>query len=131
MSVHKWIRLGKHFTLFFFVRSTIFNSASFNTSLSRSSATATVLEATGSKQQYEHVLLRIQQQNLPFHPISHPETLAIKKEYDQEIHRYDPETRQWRECGQLPVGIYGSSCAVLPSGDLMVGALRENVDRKH
>ena len=51
--------------------------------------------------------------------------------YDQEIHHYDPETRQWRECGQLPVGVYGSCCAVLPSGDVMVGPLRENVDRKH
>ena len=40
---------------------------------------------------------------------------------DQEIHRYDPETRQWRECGQLPVAkMYAPCCAVLPSGDLMV-----------
>ena len=31
----------------------------------------------------------------------------------------------------LPVGIYGSCCAILPFGDLMVGAFRENVDRKH
>ena len=39
---------------------------------------------------------------------------------DQEIHRYDPETRQWRECGQLPVAMSAPCCAVLPSGDLMV-----------
>ena len=38
----------------------------------------------------------------------------------QEIHRYDPETSQWRECGQLPVGMRAPCCAVLPSGDLMV-----------
>ena len=40
--------------------------------------------------------------------------------YKLEIHRHDPETRQWRECGRLPVGMYVPCCAVLPSGDLMV-----------
>ena len=38
----------------------------------------------------------------------------------QEIHRYDQETRQWRTCGQLPVGLFAPCCAVLPSGDLMM-----------
>ena len=38
----------------------------------------------------------------------------------QELHRYDPEARQWRECGQLPVGMHGPSCVVLPSGELLV-----------
>ena len=46
----------------------------------------------------------------------------------QELHRYDPEARQWRECGQLPVGMDGPSCAVLPSGELMVaGGLVEGI----
>ena len=40
--------------------------------------------------------------------------------YVQELHRYDPETKQWRECGQLPVGMAAPCCAVLPSGELMV-----------
>ena len=40
--------------------------------------------------------------------------------YVQEIHRYDQETRQWRVCGQLPVGMRAPCCVVLPSGDLMV-----------
>ena len=38
----------------------------------------------------------------------------------QELHRYDPETRQWSECGRLPVGMYAPSCTVLPSGEVMV-----------
>ena len=35
----------------------------------------------------------------------------------QELHRYD---KQWREYGQLPVGMAAPCCAVLPSGELMV-----------
>ena len=65
---------------------------------------------------------------LPTPPVKGPTILALQGhlllvgglEYKQEIHRYDPETRQWRECGQLPVGMYAPCCAVLPSGDLMV-----------
>ena len=37
-----------------------------------------------------------------------------------KLHHYDPEARQWRECGQLPVGMAGPCCTVLPSGELMV-----------
>ena len=40
--------------------------------------------------------------------------------YSQEIHRYDKEAREWRVCGQLPVGRLAPCCAILPSGDLMV-----------
>ena len=40
--------------------------------------------------------------------------------YGQELRRYEPEARQWMACGQLPVGLSGPSCAVLPSGELMV-----------
>ena len=65
---------------------------------------------------------------LPTPPVKRPTLLALQRHLllvggwncKQEIHRYDPETRQWRECGQLPVGMYAPCCAVLPSGDLMV-----------
>ena len=40
--------------------------------------------------------------------------------YSQEINRYNKEAREWRVCGQLPVGMHTPCCAVLPSGDLMV-----------
>ena len=65
---------------------------------------------------------------LPTPPVPWPTLLALQghlllvggKGHVQKIHRYDKETRQWRVCGQLPVGIYAPCCAVLPSGDLMV-----------
>jgi len=38
----------------------------------------------------------------------------------QKLHRYDPQAKKWRECGQLPAGMGGPACAVLPSGELMV-----------
>ena len=67
-------------------------------------------------------------QELPTPPVDWPTLLALQGHLllvggggcVQELHRYDPETRQWRECGQLPVGMYCPSCAVLPSGELMV-----------
>ena len=75
---------------------------------------------------------------LPTPPVKQPTLLALQGHLllvggwncDQEIHRYDPETRQWRECGQLPVGMYGPCCAVLPSCDLMVagGVTGDTVD---
>ena len=65
---------------------------------------------------------------LPTPPVEQPTLLALQghlllgggRRCEQEIHRYDPETSQWRECGQLPVGMAAPCCAVLPSGDLMV-----------
>ena len=65
---------------------------------------------------------------LPTHPLEQPTLLALQGHlllvggwnYKQEIHRFEPETRQWRECGQLPVRMYAPCYAVLPSGDLMV-----------
>ena len=65
---------------------------------------------------------------LPTPPVGGPTLLALQghlllvggRGYVQEIHRYDQETRQWRVCGQLPVGMYAPCCAVLPSGDLML-----------
>ena len=65
---------------------------------------------------------------LPTPPVERPTLLALQGHLllvggsgrVQEIHRYDQETRQWRVCGQLPVGMRVPCCAVLPSGDLMV-----------
>ena len=65
---------------------------------------------------------------LPTPPVERPTLLALQGHlllvgglgYMQEIHRYDQETRQWRMCGQLPVGMEAPCCTVLPSGDLMV-----------
>ena len=65
---------------------------------------------------------------LPTPPVEEPTLLDLQghlllvggKGKVQELHRYDPETKQWRECGQLPVGMSVPCCAVLPSGELMV-----------
>ena len=65
---------------------------------------------------------------LPTPPVEQPTLLALQghlllvggRGYVQEIYRYYQETRQWRVCGQLPVGMRGPCCAILPSGDLMV-----------
>ena len=65
---------------------------------------------------------------LPTPPVAEPTLLALHghlllvggRRYPQEIHCFDKEAREWRVCGQLPVGIYATCCAVLPSGDLMV-----------
>ena len=67
-------------------------------------------------------------QELPTPPVDWPTLLALQGHLllvggggcVQKLHRYDPEARQWRECGQLPVAVSGPSCAVLPSGELMV-----------
>ena len=67
-------------------------------------------------------------QELPTPPVEEPTLLALQGYlllvggigFVQELHRYDPETRQWSECGRLPVGMEGPSCTVLPSGELMV-----------
>ena len=67
-------------------------------------------------------------QELPTPPVGSPPLLALQSHLllvggnakVQKLHRYDPQAKKWRECGQLPVGITGSSCAVLPSGELMV-----------
>ena len=55
---------------------------------------------------------------LPTPPVERPILLALQghlvlvggRKCKQEIHRYDPEKRQWRECGRLPVGMYGPCC---------------------
>ena len=65
---------------------------------------------------------------LPTPPVKGPTLLALQGHLllvggvknTKKLHRYDPETRQWRECGQLPVGLYAPCCTVLPSGELIV-----------
>ena len=69
---------------------------------------------------------------LPTPPVARPTLLALQGHLllvgglgcVQKIHHYDQETRQWRVCGQLPVGMFAPCCAVLPSGDLMVAGGR-------
>ena len=40
----------------------------------------------------------------------------------QKIHHYNPhQFSQWSDCGQLPTAMEAPVCAVLPSGELMVG----------
>ena len=79
--------------------------------------------ATSAHSTTEHIW-----HELPTPPVARPILLALQghlllvggQGYPQEIHYYDKEAREWRVCGQLPVGIYAPCCAVLPSGDLMV-----------
>ena len=76
---------------------------------------------------------------LPTPPIVWPTLLALQGHLllvggggcVQELHRYDPETEQWRECGRLPVGMSGPGCAVLPSGELMVAGGMTGDTRTH
>ena len=39
----------------------------------------------------------------------------------RKIYRYNPKHNQWSDCGQLPTTMEAPVCAVLPSGELMVG----------
>ena len=66
---------------------------------------------------------------LPTPPVGEPTLLAFHGHlllvgggigHRQEIYRYDQDTNQWMECGQLPVVMWAPCSAVLPSGDLMV-----------
>ena len=65
---------------------------------------------------------------LPTPPVEQPTLLALHGHLlligssgcVQEVHRYDTEAEEWKECGQLPVGIWAPCCTVLPSGELMV-----------
>ena len=80
-----------------------------------------IFSATSAHTTTEHIW-----QELPTPPVEQPTLLALQghlllvggRGCVQKIHRY--ATRQWRVCGQLPVGMHAQCCAVLPSGDLMV-----------
>ena len=83
--------------------------------------------ATSAHSTTEHIW-----HELPTPPVARPTLLALQghlllvggQGYSQEIYRYDKEAREWRVCGQLPVGMLAPCCAVLPSGDLMVAGGR-------
>ena len=75
--------------------------------------------------------------DLPTPQVEYPALLALHRHLlvvggwrAQEIYCYDQETRQWRVCGQLPVGVLAPCCTILPSGDLMVvgGMTRDTKD---
>ena len=65
---------------------------------------------------------------LPTPPVTRPTLLALQghllsvggKGCPQEIYRYDKVASEWKMCGELPVGMCGPCCAVLPSGKVMV-----------
>ena len=67
-------------------------------------------------------------QKLPPPPIGYPTLLALQGHLllaggegnRTELYRYEEEGLQWNECGELPVGMWAHSCAVLPSGELFV-----------
>ena len=75
-------------------------------------------------------------QELPTPPVRGPTLLALQNHLllvggerpVHDLHHYDPLAKKYSQCGQLPVGMYGPSCAVLPSGELMVvGGIVEGI----
>ena len=66
-------------------------------------------------------------QELPSPPVHGPTLLALQNhlllvggEGREELYRYEAERKKWSKCGELPVGMWAPSCAVLPSGELLV-----------
>ena len=67
-------------------------------------------------------------QELPSPPVGGPTLLALQNHLllvggrgrRKELYRYELEERKWSKCGELPVGMWAPSCAVLPSGELLV-----------
>ncbi len=70
---------------------------------------------------------------LPSPPVGGPTLLALQNHlllvggrevggwgWRKELYRYEAEGKKWSKCGELPVGMYAPSCAVLPSGELLV-----------
>ncbi len=82
-------------------------------------------------------------QELPSPPVGGPTLLALQNHLllvggskvkgsgvRKELYRYEAEGKKWSKCGELPVGMYAHSCAVLPSGELLVaGGIVEGVGR--
>ena len=68
-------------------------------------------------------------QELPSPPVDDPTLLALQNHLllvggrgmRKELYRYESEERKWSKCGELPVGMVAPSCAVFPSGELLVG----------
>ena len=67
-------------------------------------------------------------QELPSLPVREPTLLALQnhlllvggKGVRKELYRYVTDKKTWSKCGELPVGMYAPSCAVLPSGELLL-----------
>ena len=65
-------------------------------------------------------------QELPSPPVRGPTLLALQNHLLlvggewKELYKYEAEGKKWSKCGELPVGMYAPSCAVLPSGELLV-----------
>ena len=70
-------------------------------------------------------------QELPSPPVDGPTLLALQDHLllvggrevggmRKELYRYEAEGKKWSKCGELPVGMWAHSCAVLPSGELLV-----------
>ena len=67
-------------------------------------------------------------QELPSPPVGGPTLLALQNHLllvggrvgRKELYRYETEGKKWSKCGELPVGMWAPSCAVLPSGELLV-----------
>ena len=67
-------------------------------------------------------------QELPSPPVHGPTLLVLQNHLllvgglgrRKKLYRYKSEERKWSKCGELPVGMYAPSCAVLPSGELLV-----------
>ena len=76
---------------------------------------------------------------LPKPPVAQPTLLALWGNllslggwgFEQDIYRYEVESRQWLLSGHLPIGVEALCCSVLPSGDLMVaGGLTGDTELK-
>ena len=71
-------------------------------------------------------------QELPSPPVDGPTLLALQNHLllvggsgrRKELYRYEEEGKKWSKCGELPVGMWAPSCAVLPSGELLVAGGR-------
>ena len=67
-------------------------------------------------------------QELPSPPVRGPTLLTLQNHLllvggrgkRKELYRYEAEGKKWSKCGELPVGMWAPSCAVLPSGELLV-----------
>ena len=67
-------------------------------------------------------------QELPSPPVCGPTLLALEnhlllvggKGRRKELYRYEAEGKKWSKCGELPAEMAAPSCAVLPSGELLV-----------
>ena len=67
-------------------------------------------------------------QEMPMLPVSGPTLLSYREKllliggegHRSEMFHYDSDNREWCKCGQLPVGVWGASCAALSSGEVVV-----------